>query len=235
MGLKKNRVAVIGIGAVGIEMLRVLKQRNFPIKELCVFARSSREIEVDGEKFQVRAISPEEFKDGDIALFAGTEGEKGASVTYAPEAIKKGTIVIDNGADFRMDPNVPLVIPEVNPQDIKKHKGIIANPNCSTIQMVVALWPIYRAVGIRRVIVCSYQAVSGAGRGGVVQLENELQGKYAAEKVFPYIINKNVIPKIGDFGDCPRDPARCLRLSFCPRSATRSESSRCMSALICSA
>lgn len=167
--MKKNKynVAVVGVGAVGIEMLRVLKQRNFPIGELRVFARSARPIEVDGEKYSVQAVSPEGFKGIDIALFAGTEGEKGAAVTYAGDAIAAGAVVIDNGADFRMDPKVPLIVPEVNAADInpvrnwlfkgspdisngvKKHKGIIANPNCSTIQMVVALWPIYKKAGIK--------------------------------------------------------------------------------------
>ena len=190
--MKKYNVVVIGVGAVGIEMLRVLRQRNFPIGELRVFARSSRDIEVDGQKYQVQAVSPEGFSGIDIALFAGTEGEKGAAVTYASEAIKRGVVVIDNGADFRMDPKVPLVVPEVNAQDVnpvrnwflssssdisngvKKHKGIIANPNCSTIQMVVALWPIYKKVGIKRVIVTTFQASSGAGRGAVEQLRKEL-------------------------------------------------------------
>src|SRR4030042_5275335 len=172
--MKKYNVAVIGVGGVGIEMLRVLKQRNFPVGELRVFARSARDMEVDGQKYSVQAISPEGFDGIDIALFAGTEGEKGAAVTYAPEAVKRGAVVIDNGADFRMDKNVPLVVPEVNARDIKKHKGIIANPNCSTIQMVVALWPIYKKVGIKRVVVTTLQASSGAGKGAVEQLSKEL-------------------------------------------------------------
>ncbi|MFC1675146.1 aspartate-semialdehyde dehydrogenase [Candidatus Omnitrophota bacterium] len=200
--MAKYNVAVVGVGAVGIEMLRCLKQRKFPVGELRVFARSSREIEVDGDKYSVKEISHEGFKGVDIALFAGTEGEKGAAVTFAPEAIKRGAVVIDNGADFRMDPEVPLVIPEVNPDEIKKHKGLIANPNCSTIQMVVALAPIYKAAGIERIVVCSYQAVSGAGRGGVTQLENEINGEVPAlERAFAYRISKNVIPHIGGFGE----------------------------------
>lgn len=199
--MKKYNVCVIGVGAVGIEMLRCLRKRNFPIRELRVFARSARDIKVDGQLYSVKAIYPEGFNGMDIALFAGTEGEKGAAVTYAKEAIKRGAIVIDNGADFRMKRDVPLIVPEVNAKDIKKHKGIIANPNCSTIQMVVALWPIYKKVGIKRIIVCSYQAVSGAGRGGIIQLENELLGEPVAQKIFPYRIAKNVIPQIGGFGE----------------------------------
>ncbi|MDP2980722.1 MAG: aspartate-semialdehyde dehydrogenase, partial [Candidatus Omnitrophota bacterium] len=140
---KKYNVAVVGVGAVGIEMLRVLKERHFPVGKLSVLARSARNINVDGAAYPVQAISNEAFDGIDIALFAGTEGEKGAATTYADEAVKRGAVVIDNGADFRMDPKVPLVVPEVNAKDVKKHKGIIANPNCSTIQMVVALWPIY--------------------------------------------------------------------------------------------
>ena len=200
--MKKYNVAVVGVGAVGIQMLRCLKARNFPIKDLRVFARSRRVIRVDQASYKVEAISPEGFDEVDIALFAGTEGEKGAAVTYAPEAIKRGAVVIDNGADFRLKKDVPLLIPEVNPKDAERHKGIIANPNCSTIQMVVALWPIYKQVGIKRIIVCSYQAVSGAGRAGVVQLENELKGEDedVLEKAFASRIAKNVIPQIGGFG-----------------------------------
>ena len=209
--MKKYNVAVIGVGAVGIEMLRVLKQRNFPLGELRVFARSSRNIEVDGQNYSVQAISPEGFAGIDIALFAGTEGEKGAAVTYASEAVKRGAVVIDNGADFRMDPGVPLVVPEVNAKDVnpirnwfllkkhrpegrglasnkpegdglasfgqshsQSHKGIIANPNCSTIQLVVALWPIYKKAGIKRLVVTTLQASSGAGRSAVEQLKEEI-------------------------------------------------------------
>ena len=130
----------------------------------------------------------------------GTEGEKGAAVTYAPEAVKRGAVVIDNGADFRLKNDVPLVVPEVNPQDAKRHKGIIANPNCSTIQFVVAIGPIHKEVGIKRAVVSSYQAVSGAGRGGVKQLESEYLGQESAVKAFAHQISKNVIPHIGGFG-----------------------------------
>lgn len=212
MKKKSNyNVAVIGVGAVGEEMLRVLRQRNFPVGELRVLARSAREIIVDVEKYQVQTVSPEGFAGMDIALFAGTEGDKGAAVTFAPEAVKHGAVVIDNGADFRMDPKVPLVVPEVNAKDVKKHKGIIANPNCSTIQMVVALWPIYKKVGIRRVVVTTFQASSGAGRGAVNQLKEEL-GQIAAggfqniqanvaNKSMPQQLGYNVFPHIGGFTD----------------------------------
>lgn len=174
MSKSKYNVAVVGVGAVGIEMLRVLRQRNFPVADLKVFARSARNIEVDGKSYAVEAVSNDSFRGINIALFAGTEGEKGAAVTFAPHAIKAGAVVIDNGADFRMDPKVPLVVPEVNAGDVKKNKGIIANPNCSTIQMVVALNPIYKKAGIKRIIVTTLQASSGAGRGAVEQLFQEI-------------------------------------------------------------
>jgi len=209
--MKKYNVAVVGVGAVGIEMLRVLRQRNFPVGELRVFARSAREIEVDGQKYPVQAISPEGFNGIDFALFAGTEGEKGAAVTYAQEAIKRGAVVIDNGADYRMDPKVPLVVPEVNAKDARKHKGIIANPNCSTIQMVVALWPIYKKAGIRRVIVTTLQASSGAGKGAVEQLKEEnsliASGGWGnlnvsvSAKTMPQQLAYNVFPHIGGFSE----------------------------------
>lgn len=204
---KRYNIAVVGVGAVGEEMLRILSQRNFPIKELRVFARSSRDIVIDNQTYSVKEISPDGFKDIDIALFAGTEGEKGAAVTYAPEAIRGGSIIIDNGADFRLDPQVPLIVPEVNPQDIKWHKGLIASPNCSTIQMVVALWPIHKVAKIVRVIVCSYQAVSGAGRGAVQRLEQEVKDFCAGKDmqgvggILPRQIAFNVFPHIGSFQD----------------------------------
>lgn len=234
--MKKYNVAVVGVGAVGIEMLRVLRQRNFPVGELRVFARSAREIEVDKEKYSVQPITPDGFNGIDIALFAGTEGEKGASLTYAPEAVKRGVVVIDNGADFRMDANVPLVVPEVNATDVypvrnwlrngtpdisngvKKHKGIIANPNCSTIQMVVALWPIYKKFGIKRIIVTTLQASSGAGRDAVERLKEETVSVLAGwpviqlnpqirkpanpQTVLPQQLAFNVFPHIGGFSEC---------------------------------
>lgn len=210
--MKKFNVCVVGVGAVGIEMLRVLKQRNFPVGELRVFARSARDIEVEGQKYAVQPISPEGFEGMDIALFAGTEGEKGAAVTYASEAVKRGAVVIDNGADFRMDPKVPLVVPEVNGNDVKSHKGIISNPNCSTIQMVVALWPIYKKVGIKRIIVTTLQASSGAGRQAVEQLKEETSiissrgftsvHVDAEDKALPQQLAFNVFPQIGSFAEC---------------------------------
>ena len=208
----KYNVAVVGVGVVGIEMIRCLKRRSFPVDTLKVFARSSREIDVDDQEYQVEAISEEGFNGIDIALFAGTEGEKGAAVAYAKAAVKRGAVVIDNGADFRMDPNVPLVVPEVNAKDIKKHKGIIANPNCSTIQMVVALQPIYKKVGIKRIIVTTLQASSGAGKSAVEQLNKEIAAIASAsykslhanlaERSMPQQLAYNVFPQIGGFAEC---------------------------------
>ena len=210
----KYNVAVVGVGAVGIEMLRCLKQRDFPIGELRVFARSSRDIEIDDQRYSIQAISPDGFAGIDIALFAGTEGEKGAAVTFASQAVKRGAVVIDNGADFRMDPKVPLVIPEVNKEDIKRHKGIIANPNCSTIQMVVAIYPIHKVAGIKRIIVSTYQAASGAGRSAVKQLFDEAvessrlfnassmvltYNSDSSSRVLPAQLAFNVFPHIGSF------------------------------------
>jgi aspartate-semialdehyde dehydrogenase len=184
---------------------------------LKIFARSSRAIEIEGQNYQVEAISEDGFNGVDIALFAGTEGEKGAAVTYAKAAVERGAVVIDNGADFRMDPNVPLVVPEVNAKDIKRHKGIIANPNCSTIQMVVALWPIYKKFGINRVIVTTLQASSGAGKQAVEQLWKEVEEivcrvqksnlshlssdicHLTSEKSMPQQLAYNVFPQIGGF------------------------------------
>ena len=199
---KSYNVCVVGAGAVGIEILRVLAQRRFPISKLTVLARSARTLQVDGRSYPVEEVRPESFKGQEIVLFAGTEGEKGAAVTYAKEAIKAGALCIDNGADFRMDPAVPLVIPEVNPGDLKNHKGLIANPNCSTIQLVVALAPIHRQFKLKRIIASTYQAVSGAGGKAVEVLRAETaaaaQGKEPPPPgALPQRIQGNVFPHIG--------------------------------------
>lgn len=204
----KYNVAVVGVGAVGIEMLKGLKECCFPLGSLKVLARSERDIDVDGCVYHVDSITPDSFNNIDIALFAGTEGEKGAAVTFAPEAVKRGAVVIDNGADFRMDPDIPLVIPEVNPKDAKKYrkKGIIANPNCSTIQMVAALYPIYKISKIKRVIVATYQAASGAGSKAEDELINHTKSfletnSLKVPEAFSKSIVFNVIPHIGGFAE----------------------------------
>lgn len=204
--MKKYTVAVVGAGAVGLEMLRVLKHRQFPTQSIKVFARSRRNITVDGDTYQVEELTADSFKGVDIALFAGTEGEKGAAVTFAKDAVRQGAVVIDNGADFRMDKNVPLVVPEANAADIKKHKGIIANPNCSTIQMIVALAPIHKKVGINRIIASTYQAVSGSGSKAIAQTEGEMRAwannqEYSQELAMDQRIAFNIFPHIGSFSD----------------------------------
>jgi len=216
--MKKCKVAVIGVGAVGIEILRLLKERAFSMSALRVFARSSRDITVDADTYHVEAIEGAQFEGIDIALFAGTEGEKGASSLYAEKFIAQGAVVVDNGADFRLKDGVPLVVPEVNRQAIVTHKGLIANPNCTTIQMVVALGGIQKQFGLEKIIVTSFQATSGAGRGAAQTLWDETSALVQKNKsnesytmidkeidersgAFSHQIAFNAIAQIGSFGD----------------------------------
>ncbi len=162
---EKYVVAVVGAtGAVGNEMIAVLEERDFPVESLRLFASERSEgvrLSFKGEEIPVETLKEDSFKGIDIALFsAGAERSK----IWAPVAAKSGCVVIDNSSQWRMDPEVPLVVPEVNPHDLKWHKGIIANPNCSTIQMVVALKPIHDVAKIKRVVVTTFQAVSGTGK-----------------------------------------------------------------------
>lgn len=206
--MSEKIVAVVGAtGAVGQEMIKTLEQRNFPVKELYLFASErskGKKLKFKGVDIEVLELKEDVFKKYriEIALFsAGADTSK----KFSPIAAKDGTIVIDNSSAFRMDDNVPLVIPEVNPEDVKWHKGIIANPNCSTIQMLVALKPIYDYSRIRRIIVSTYQAVSGAGGLAIQELEDEVKTystlgrngilNYKPTK-FPYPIFMNVIPRI---------------------------------------
>ena len=188
-------VAVVGAGLVGERLVAELRSRDFPLKELRVLARSARRAVLAGETFEVGVAEPEAFEGVDYALFAGTEGEKGAAVQLARAAIARGAVIIDNGSDFRLDHEVPLVVPEVNADALEHHNGTIANPNCSTIQMVVTLAPLMRQFGLRKVVVSTYQAVSGAGRSGVEALEN------GREDAFPKPIQGNAIPLIGGVGE----------------------------------
>ncbi|MGI9048404.1 MAG: aspartate-semialdehyde dehydrogenase [Rubrobacteraceae bacterium] len=188
-------VAVVGAGLVGDRLVSELRRRSFPIRELRILARSARQSVLAGETFEVGVAGPEAFEGVDFAFFAGTEGEKGAAVQLAPEAISRGAIVIDNGSDFRLDPEVPLVVPEVHADALKGHDGLIANANCSTTQMVVSLAPLAREFGLKKVVVSTYQAVSGSGRSGVEALEN------GREDVYPRQISGNAIPQIGSVGD----------------------------------
>lgn len=166
----KYNVGVVGIGVVGKEMIRVLNQRKFPVQSLRVFATRERTEEIDGKKYKIEIADENSFKGMHVVFFAGTEGEKGASKTLGWKAVEQGAFVIDNGDDFRMDARVPLVVPEVNPHHLSKDKKFIANPNCSTIQMVVALAPLHAYGKIKRVIVSTYQSVSGTGKSALKEL-----------------------------------------------------------------
>ncbi len=203
--MKEYVVAVVGAtGAVGQEMIRVLEQRNFPVKKLVPLASSrsaGKRVKFKGEEWIVEELKPESFEGVDIALFsAGGERSK----QFAPEAVKRGAVVIDNSSAFRMEPDVPLVVPEVNPEDVDWHKGIIANPNCSTIQMVVVLKPLHDLAKIKRVVVSTYQAVSGAGAQAIEELKEQtravLDGKPVPPPVkIPRQIAFNCVPHIDKF------------------------------------
>jgi len=217
--MEEYKMVVVGAGLVGRKMVECLrKSSTFKNSQIKILATRAREEIIAKEKFEVRKTEPEEFNNQDLAFFAGTEGEKGAAVTYAEEAIKRGVTVIDNGADFRMDPNVPLVIPEINPQALDRHQGLIANPNCSTTIMLMALWPIYQISPIKRIVISTYQAVSGTGLGGVEELLNQVydltdvkdkgelfeailsnQVDLPPPKVYPHSISFNLFPEIGRF------------------------------------
>ncbi|BCV21151.1 aspartate-semialdehyde dehydrogenase [Moorella sp. Hama-1] len=195
-------VAVVGTGAVGQTMLKVLEERNFPVGRLKVLATSrsaGKKVTFRGEEYSIEETTPESFAGIDVALFAGGA----ASKIFGRAAIEAGAVVIDNSNNFRMDPEVPLVVPEVNPQDVRWHKGLLANPNCSTIQMVVALKPLYDAAGIKRIVVSTYQAVSGAGQEAIDELREQsrqvLAGAEVTGTVFPWQIAFNCLPHIDVF------------------------------------
>lgn len=195
-------VAIVGAtGNVGRKFLEILQERNFPVKELYLFASErsdGKALKFKGQDILVEATREENIKGKkiDFALFsAGGD----TSLEFAPIFSKYGAVVIDNSSAWRMNPEVPLVVPEVNPEDIDWNKGIIANPNCSTIQAVVALKPLYDKYGIKRIIYSTYQAVSGAGIQGIKDLEDGLKGE--APKKFPYPIAGNVLPHIDVFTD----------------------------------
>ncbi|MEN2983971.1 MAG: aspartate-semialdehyde dehydrogenase [Dictyoglomaceae bacterium] len=200
------KIAVVGAtGLVGQEMLKILYERRVPIKELYAFASSRSEgtfVEFGEEKIKVEEARPEKIAKADFALFS--IGEE-ISLEISPEVAKRGTIIIDNSNAFRMHPDVPLVVPEVNPEDLKEHKNIIANPNCSTIQMVVALFPLHKKFNLEKIVVSTYQSVSGKGKDAVSELLNQtrefLNGDKIEPKVFPYQIAFNIIPQIDNFED----------------------------------
>lgn len=206
--MKEYVVAIAGAtGAVGREMLKILEERNFPVKELRLFASprsEGTELEFKGERIKVQVLKKGVFKGCDIALFS-CGGSR--SLEFAPDAAKDGCIVIDNSSAWRMDPEVPLVVPEVNPHAVAqyKNKGIIANPNCSTIQMVVPLKPIHDYAKIKRIFVATYQSTSGAGKKAMDELLEQtraiLNFKPIEKKVFPHQIAFNCLPHIDVFLD----------------------------------
>lgn len=203
---KKYNVAIMGAtGVVGREMLRILEERNFPVSNLKLLASersAGMKLSFRGKDYPVDVLTTDSFKDINIVL-----SSPGASVSkiFSPSAAKAGAVVVDNSSAFRMDKDVPLVVPEVNPHAIKQHKGIIANPNCSTIQMVVALKPLHDAFKIKRIVVSTYQSVSGAGKKGLIALEKEVRDIINGMDVTPGGLPKqiafNLIPQIDVFMD----------------------------------
>lgn len=205
--LKRYNIAVVGaMGLVGSEMIRCLERRNFPVnqfKPIDAEEYAGRSLYFNGLECNVLTSKPENFDGIDIAFFAVS---KDVSLQLAPVAVNRGALVIDNSVAFRMNPDCPLVIPEVNPEDVEWHKGIISNPNCSTIQLLVVLKPIHDYAKIKRIVVSTYQAVSGSGRGAVEGLLEEIKEFEATKsiknpRVYKYPIAFNCIPQIDVF-DC---------------------------------
>lgn len=204
--MKGYNVAIVGAtGMVGREFIKVLQQRHFPISSMHLYASdrsAGKKLFLGHQEVEVRETSPDSFHNIDIALFsAGSE----ISRYFSPIAAKAGALVIDNSAAFRMEPNVPLVVPEINPEDIRWHEGIIANPNCSTIQMVVALYPLHKVNPIKRIVVSTYQSVSGTGAAAMEELTKQtklvLEGQNVVPHVYPHQIAFNLLPEIDVFLD----------------------------------
>ena len=213
----KYNVAIMGAtGAVGAEFLSILEERNFPIKELKLLASEKskgKSLKFKNESYPVEILGHNSFKGVDIVLSSAGASR---SLEFLPSAVKAGAVCVDNSSAFRMDKSVPLVVPEVNPHAIEKHKGIIANPNCSTIQAVVALWPLHQAAKIKRIVFSTYQSVSGAGQKKILEMEkqvdeinkhmdNWIAGHHNVDKFlikeFPHQIAFNLIPQIDVFLD----------------------------------
>jgi aspartate-semialdehyde dehydrogenase len=203
-GKKSYHVAIVGAtGAVGDELLRVLERRAFPVERLlplCSGRSAGRSVFFRGEEITAQQLSPQSFEGIDLAFFSA-----GGNISreYAPIARDAGAIVIDNSSVFRMEPDVPLVIPEINGDDVRQHRGLIANPNCTTAVALMALYPLHRAFGVRRVIAASYQAVSGSGARAIEELR--LQAQAAAENqppiadIYPHPIAFNLLPHVDSF------------------------------------
>jgi len=204
--VNSHNVAVVGAtGAVGREMQKTLEERDFPYNKLKLIATersAGKKFKIKGKEHVVEAIKPGIFEDIDIALFSiGSSPSK----EIVPQAVKEGAVVIDNSNAFRMDDNVPLVVPEINPEEIKNNNGIIANPNCSTIQLVVVLKPLYEMAGIKRIVVNTYQAVSGTGKAAIDELDKQVRdyvnNKELKSEVYPHQIAFNILPHIDVFFD----------------------------------
>jgi aspartate-semialdehyde dehydrogenase len=201
---KEYHIAVVGAtGAVGAELLRVLERRNFPVSNLRALASArsaGKEVQFTNKAIMVEELGENSFDNIDIAFFsAGGE----TSRKFVPTARKGGAVVIDNSSVFRMDSDVPLVIPEINGQDVKEHRGLIANPNCTTAVALMAIYPLHRAFGIRRVFASSYQAVSGSGARAIAELKNQVeaaaQDRQSLPQVYPHPIAFNVLPHVDVF------------------------------------
>lgn len=199
-------VAVAGAtGAVGQEMLQVLKHRDFPVRDLKLLASErskGKKIEWKGKEYTVEVLSEDSFKDVDVALFsAGSSRSK----RFRDAVVSSGAVMVDNSSAFRMEEGVPLVVPEINPEDAKEHKGVIANPNCSTIIMIVPVFPLYKKFGIKRIQCCTYQAASGAGARAMQELEEEteacLKGEEYTNTVIPFKYAFNLFPHNSDMNE----------------------------------
>ena len=197
-------IAVVGAtGAVGIEMIKTLEKRQFPVGKLTLLASArsvGKKLKFRGEDISIQELTKDSFAGIDIALFSA-----GGSISkeFAPIAAKAGCVVVDNSSAFRMDDSVPLVVPEINAKDIKGHKGIIANPNCTTAITLMALYPLHQAFGVKRIFASSYQAVSGTGAKAIEELERQVHqvvhGKPVTKEVYPHQIAFNVLPHVDSF------------------------------------
>jgi aspartate-semialdehyde dehydrogenase len=201
---RNPHVAVVGAtGAVGVEMIKTLEKRNFPAAKLTLLASArstGKKLKFRGQEIAVTELTKDSFAGIDIALFSAGGG---ISKEFAPIAAKAGCVVVDNSSAFRQDDAVPLVIPEINAADVKWHKGIIANPNCTTAITLMALYPLHQAFGIKRIFASSYQAVSGAGAQAIEELKRQVgeivAGRAATKETFPHQIAFNVIPQVDSF------------------------------------
>ena len=201
---RNPHVAIVGAtGAVGIEMIKTLEKRNFPVGKLTLLASArsaGKKLKFQGKEIAIKELTKDSFAGIDIALFSA-----GGSISkeFGPIAAKAGCVVVDNSSAFRQDTNVPLVIPEINPGDVKKHQNIIANPNCTTAITLMALYPLHQAFGVKRIFASSYQAVSGTGAKAIEELERQVgqvvKGEVVTKEVYPHQIAFNVVPHVDSF------------------------------------